>query len=214
MAAAVKQYFVLKGDTTTDKFNLVIPANIRFAHYGTWDRVKFENKFAPVPLVIPLDSDLTKQVQKVAQVTKGLRGQFGDIYATYAMSYYIGMFTPYFILERFARTSSLPYTMAFSNTPGLLRPIQFEGKKSIKMTSYLIPAGHTGIGFSCLSYVDFFKIACVADTAVIADPAILVKLLEDNLNKFLAQAKAHAEETQENSNILSENMSPQRKGGM
>jgi hypothetical protein len=48
----------MKGDTKTDKINIVIPANIRFAHYGSWEKVKFENKFAPVPLEIPLDSNI------------------------------------------------------------------------------------------------------------------------------------------------------------
>jgi hypothetical protein len=48
----------MKGDFKTNKINIAIPANIRFGHYGTWEKVKFENKFAPVPIVIPIDSDI------------------------------------------------------------------------------------------------------------------------------------------------------------
>jgi hypothetical protein len=58
MSTAIKQYFDEKGDKTAKSINLAIPANIRFGHYKTWPQVKLENKFAPVPLVIPLDSDI------------------------------------------------------------------------------------------------------------------------------------------------------------
>ena len=73
LASGVKQYFELKGDKTTNQINIVIPANIRFAHYGTWERVKFENKFAPCPLVIPLDNNIERSLEKVPKVTATLR---------------------------------------------------------------------------------------------------------------------------------------------
>jgi hypothetical protein len=69
LATGVKEYFELKGDKETAQFNLVIPANIRFQHYGSWEKVKFENKFAPVPLTIPLRKDITESLVEVAKVT-------------------------------------------------------------------------------------------------------------------------------------------------
>lgn len=71
-----------------------------------------------------------------------------------------------------------------------------------------------GIAFSCLSHVDYFKVTCVADTAVIEDPAILVRLLEENLNKFIVQAKETKENHQQQDNLSSENMTPQTRGGL
>jgi hypothetical protein len=133
MATGVKQYFELKGDKKTNKLNIVLPANIRFQHYGSWEKVKFENKFAPVPLVIPIDSDNKKSMQLVAPETAQLRSQFIDVYATYAGTYYFCMFAPYYIQNWFLMYSTTPYTLAFSNTPGILKPLIFENKKSIKM---------------------------------------------------------------------------------
>lgn len=144
--------------------------------------MKFENKFAPISLTIPLESDITKSLQKVPEVTKTLRTKFFEIYATYAMSYYTSMFLPYFFQNWIIKKSTLPYTLAFSNTPGLLKPIYAEeNKRSHCMTSYLIPSGHTGIGFSALSYVEHFTITCVADEAIIKNPQILIDLMEKNL---------------------------------
>ena len=57
-ASAIKEYFELKGDTKTASVNMVMPANIRFGHYKNFETMKFENKFAPVPLVIPIEKDI------------------------------------------------------------------------------------------------------------------------------------------------------------
>ena len=166
--------------------NLVIPANIRFEHYGSWERVKFENKFAPVPLVIPLCKDLNTSLEKVSKVTALLRDQFIDIYATYAMSYYFAMFAPYALFNYSMMKSTIPYTMAFSNTPGLLKCITFGGgaKKSIKMQYYFIPSGHTGMALSCLSYVDFFKLTITVDDTIMKDPQVLMDLIEKNIRSL------------------------------
>lgn len=37
---------------------MMIPANIRFAFYPTREEVKLENKFAVVPLKVPLTEDM------------------------------------------------------------------------------------------------------------------------------------------------------------
>lgn len=172
----------MKGDTETKKINIVIPANIRFKHYETFEQIKFENKFAPIALSIPIEKDVQKSLKEVPKVTKALRTKFFETYAMYAMSYYFSMFSPYFLQNWFIKKSTLPFTLAFSNTPGLLKPVVAEGnKKSRMMTSYIIPAGHTGIGFSALSYIDNFKITCLADEAILKDPQTLVDLMEKNL---------------------------------
>jgi hypothetical protein len=38
------------------------------------------------------------------------------------------------------------------------------------MISYLIPAGFTGIGIACLTYLDTFRITLCADEAIMKDP--------------------------------------------
>jgi len=38
------------------------------------------------------------------------------------------------------------------------------------MQNYVQPAGLTGLGLSCLSYSDYFKIGFVVDDAIMTDP--------------------------------------------
>ena len=58
LGSTVKQYIELKGDTTTKYINIGIPANIRFEHYESPEKVKLENKIAALPLCLPLKNDI------------------------------------------------------------------------------------------------------------------------------------------------------------
>ena len=133
VGSAISQYFESKGRTDIKKLNIAIPANIRFAHYPSWEKVKFENKFAPYPMTIPLESNIDQSLVEVHKVTSRLRNGLGEVYAAYAATWYGGMFAPKWLTSWFSVFSTKPYTLAFSNLPGLLKPIVFDGRKSIKM---------------------------------------------------------------------------------
>jgi len=132
---------------------------------------------------VPLVSDVNESLREVPKVTSQLRHRFIDIYATYMGTYYVCMFMPYVFLNYFLMQQTIPYTMAFSNTPGLLKPIWYEGKRSIKMQYYFIPTGYVGMGLSSLSYVDYFKITLTTDDAIMKDPQTLLDLVEKNLRQ-------------------------------
>lgn len=58
LSVAVSRYFREKDPGTNHtRLNLVLPANIRWSRYETFDEVKCENKFAPYPLTIPLSEN-------------------------------------------------------------------------------------------------------------------------------------------------------------
>jgi hypothetical protein len=99
-----------------------------------------------------------------------MKNQFIDVYATYAMTMYGAMFVPYYIMNYTYMKMSEKYSIAFSNIPGLLKPIEVEGRKSRKMQLYFIPAGYTGVALSSISYVDFFKITLTVDDTIMKDP--------------------------------------------
>lgn len=139
-------------------------------------------------MTIPLESDINRSLVEVHKVTSRLRNGFGEVYAAYAAAWYSGMFSPNWLLSLFSIFSTKPYTLAFSNLPGLLKPIVFDGRKSIKMQNYMIPAGVTGIGISCLSYVDYFKIGMVVDDSIMKEPQVLVDRIENNLRLVIEKA--------------------------
>lgn len=124
LTTSVSQYFNKQGDTSTKSINITMPANVRFGLYETFEKVKLENKFAPVLLPnVPISSDLDQSLKEVPKVTGGLRTKFGEIYALYAISYFSNLVIPYYLGNWVMMNSTLPFTFAFSNVPGLQKPI-------------------------------------------------------------------------------------------
>ena len=60
-----------------------------------------ENKFAPIPMTIPLISDIEVSVKQIHKVTSALKNAFGEVYSTYATSFYTGLLSPYFLSNWF-----------------------------------------------------------------------------------------------------------------
>lgn len=72
LAKAMKQIFEENNDHSKS-FNLFIPANIRFKFYPTAAKVKLENMFAVMPLVVPMVKDMTSSYATIQKVTKHLK---------------------------------------------------------------------------------------------------------------------------------------------
>ena len=105
------------------------------------------------------------------------------MFATYISTLVLVSIMPYYISNWFLNCSTLPYTLAFSNTPGLNVPISIFGKKYIDMTTYVQSSSHVGLTISCISYVDFIKFTCVSDDTVLKDPRGLISLIEKNISE-------------------------------
>lgn len=60
LSTAVARLFKEKGDEKNKRMRICMPCNIRWKYYETFDEVKLENKFAPMPLKVDLDTDPQK----------------------------------------------------------------------------------------------------------------------------------------------------------
>ena len=56
LSNALATYFKDKKDDAR-RINIIIPANIRWSMYKTWEQVELENKFAPIAVDLPLIAD-------------------------------------------------------------------------------------------------------------------------------------------------------------
>jgi len=72
-----------------------------------------ENKFAPLPLELPLYSDVKTALPKIAEVCKKrIKNNYGEIYAMYIMLLVMAYFIPEYILFHILNSSTFPFTMA------------------------------------------------------------------------------------------------------
>lgn len=75
---------------------------------------------------IPIIKDSNKALSEITSMTKKMKSLFLDVYAVYAIGFYSSLFLPYIGNNWFIDNSTLPYTLAFSNTPGLIKPLTLE----------------------------------------------------------------------------------------
>ena len=64
------------------------------------------------------------------------------------------------------------FTVAFSNTPGCVKPLFFNGLNGEKISSmwtqtYIVPSGYIGFAVSAQSWVKSFRVAVTSDTGLI-----------------------------------------------
>jgi NRPS condensation-like uncharacterized protein len=82
---AIATYFKNNGDQSSE-INIIIPVNIRWGMYKTFESVKMENKFAPATLTIPLITDPVEALSRISKITKNLRSGFPTTYCMYVLS--------------------------------------------------------------------------------------------------------------------------------
>jgi hypothetical protein len=137
-SSAFKEYFRIRGDKLGNEevegenlqsIQVLLPANIRFRWYPTREAVKLENKFAALPLKLPIIKNMKDAYGVISKTTKKLKNTAGYVYSSYAITCLTAMFGPRFIPRLFLHKASMKFTLAISNTPGPIKPFIYENEK-------------------------------------------------------------------------------------
>ena len=113
-----------------EDIGVVIPANIRFEFYKSREDVKLENKFSVLPIRIPLIKTMEEAYPKIKKVTNKVKNSMSLIYGMYALAFWQSQLFPRWVSKFILLFSSQKFTVAFSNTPGAIKPVywtNFEG---------------------------------------------------------------------------------------
>ena len=86
-----------------------------------------ENKFAPMAIKIPLENSHKEALKKIRPITGKMKREFTFTYASYVCCMCVGYFLPAFFAKILGDAMTKPMTLAFSNIPGILRPMQYKG---------------------------------------------------------------------------------------
>ena len=150
----------------------MIPANIRFSFYKTKKHVQLENKFAAMTLSVPLTNSMPEAYAPVKKVTKVLKSAMAEIYAMYAISFWSAKLLPRFLCVQAIENMSDCFTIAFSNTPGPVKPFIYRNPstgntlKNISSQSYLMTAGRLGLGVCAVSQSGYLRITISSDDII------------------------------------------------
>ena len=158
---------------TPNQVQICIPANVRFEFYPTREEVKLENKFAAIPLKLPLFDNMEKAYSSIAYLMKrNVRENYLAVYASYASAFYSNMILPRTISRRVVDQVTPQFLLAFSNVPGPIKPMYYENpEKTIKYycvrsNSFFNCAGKVGLSIVCLSFCESFTIGITSDDNV------------------------------------------------
>ena len=83
-----------------------------------------------------------------------MKRYFAKVYAIYFISLVFSYLIPVFFLKLMGEKMSKPFTLAFSNTPGVLRRIHYKEVSTLAMVSSFVCAGRVPISVAILSYAE------------------------------------------------------------
>lgn len=135
--------------------------------YPTVEAVRMENKFAPCPMKLPIVEDPQKCMITVKKQTGKLRNAFPALFFVYNFAKFMALVMPDWLSAFLQGDMSNRFTLAFSNTPGILRPIFFKESEVKNLASLVGPTAKTGISISVMSMCDRLQISSVTDTSLL-----------------------------------------------
>lgn len=171
ITTALNTIFTEQGEKI-DTIKMALPANLRFKFYKSRRDVKMENKFAALPLTVPMSSTMEEAYKKINNTTKSLKNSMGVVYATYAISYWGNILFPRFMGRQTVVEVSEKFTIALSNVPGAIKQFKYEDKRTgeimhnLSSRSYLLVAGNLGMGMCAFSQLGRMHISFTTDDTV------------------------------------------------
>jgi hypothetical protein len=112
----------------------------------------------------------------------------GDVYAAYIVCIVAGSLLPIFIMKLAMNEATRPATLAFSNTPGALRPIKSKDSECLSMINSFNSASKCSITIGFISYAGGIHSSVSADTGVMKNPKVLLEGLESAIEDLLKLA--------------------------
>ena len=73
LSMATGRLFKDRGDEKNTRMKVAIPCNIRWKYYNTYEEVELENKFAPMPIKIPLETESSKALTSSTRVSRDMK---------------------------------------------------------------------------------------------------------------------------------------------
>lgn len=172
VSMSLKKIFIEKGDKS-EQVQICVPANVRFEFYPTREDVKMENKFAAIPLKIPLVDNMEKSYKPISKLMKkNVKENYLAVYASYASAFYSNMILPRAFTSMVVDKVTSKFLLGFSNVAGPIKPLYYENVDKSKRyycgksTSFFNCSGNVGMSICCMSFCKHFTIGITSDDNV------------------------------------------------
>ena len=126
-----------------------------------------------------------KALQLSSRVSREMKKSFAKVYAIYFLSLITSYFTPMFILKLGAEKMSKPFTMAFSNTPGVLRKFNYKEVETLGMMTSFVCSGRCAMSIGILSYAEQIQFSVTMDSCITESPKEIRRRFEQSIDEML-----------------------------
>lgn len=172
----------------------MMPANLRWGFPKSREDIRIENKFAALPIKMPLINNMKDSYKRIQKVTAQIKKQASLIYCSYAVSFYGTILLPRIFPRLFVHSATMKFTCALSNTPGPIKKFQYIDAKGnpgygAYASPYIMCAGRCGLAISCLSYGENFCLNISADEGVMKDTDVLLDLMVKGIDDEIERMK-------------------------
>ena len=123
---------------------------------------------------MPLCKDIKQGLTDVIKLTKKLKSKFIFTYAQFITTYFTQFLVPHCVSSFVVDQVSRRYTLAFSNTPGPIKPLYFINKRGEKVglvwsfTSMVTP-GYFGLQINAQSCCDSFRVCVTSNQGLLTE---------------------------------------------
>ena len=85
---------------------------------------------------------------------------------------------------------TLPFTTAFSNTPGILRPLHYKEVTTLGMIVSILCTGRCAMAITIISYAEKIQFCVITDTCIKEHPKSIREKIEESLEEMIEIGKS------------------------
>ena len=105
---------------------------------------------------------------------------------------------PAFLAKILGDNMTKPFTLAFSNIPGIIQPISTKGMKTTGQLTSFISVGRCAVSIILMSYHETIQYSVLVDTCVGIEPNEIVKRFDAAIMKYIELAQTSEGSKKEN----------------
>ncbi len=185
VAGAFQRYLARHADEELKRLRVSMPVNVR----SRFEELKMDNKFAAVLLPLPVVADVRERIAATRQVLNRLKRSIEPFF-TYAAVIVLLKFLPPAVSRFLIDFLASKCTAVLTNVPGPQMPVYVTGRRLRAMLFWVPQRAKVGIGVSILTLTGSLRVGVIADTALIADPGLLVEAFDEEFRELRESVSA------------------------
>jgi len=181
VAGGLRRYVRHRHGEELGRLRASMPVNVR----SRFESLEMDNKFAAV--LLPLCADVAGAGARIAATRRRMLRLKRSIepYFTYVTVNVLQKLLPAAVSRSLIDFLANKCTCVLTNVPGPQMPVYLAGRRLRAWLFWAPQRADIGVGISILTLAGQLRIGVLADTALIADPDVLIRAFEDELRGLI-----------------------------